>query len=201
MNFEDMKTAWSNDPGKKDIEIPTALDKIKTAGMPVEKIRKMMLRESYLQAAGLIIMFFSPSVFTIDAKYLQSFYYLYAVFVMICIYYFLKFYFFYKRLNNVTLNSKDNLYTLYYDIRLNVEMYKSFSYTLSPFALVYVFMYLSNRLSLKVLHLNNVLTYVCLFTAVLSVILTIVFTEYWVKKSYGHYAAQVKAVLNELIED
>ena len=33
---------------------------------------------------------------------------------------------FYKRLNKTTLNTKDNLYETYFDIRLNMELYKTF---------------------------------------------------------------------------
>lgn len=200
MNLDDMKKAWNADPGK-DIVIPTAVDQLKSVGMPVEKIRKMMFAESFIQIAAVILMYFSPLFFSIEAKYLQSFYYLYVVFVMICIYYFLKFYFFYKRLNQPTLNSRDNLYALYYDIRLNVEMYKTFTYTISPFILVYAYMYLSNRFSFERLNFHQLFIYELIMIGILSILFTIIFTEYWLKTSYGKYAAEVKAVLDELKEE
>jgi len=206
MNFDDMKSAWKSDPGK-NVVIPETLDKIKSIGMPVEKIRKLLLGEFFVQVPVIILFYFSPSVFPIAPRYELPFYFLYVVFILICIYYFLKFYLFYKRLNKLTLNSKDNLYTVYYDIQLNIEMYKSFTYTISPFVLVYAYMHLSNRLTFDIalIYRSTGNNYVFIFLAaaitVFSVILTFVLTEYYVKKSYGKYAAQIKTVLDELREN
>ena len=206
MNFDDMKSAWKSDQGK-DIVLPTAIDKIKSAGMPIDKIRKLMLGEFCLQVPAVIAIFFLPSVFKLQPVYYLPYYCLYTVFVLICVYYLLKFYLFYRRLNVGAVNSKDSLYALYYDVKLNIEMYKVFNYTLSPFCLIYFFMYWSHYFSFKYENLmqgtgnNKMFLTVFIGTSVLSVVLTFIFTDFYIKRYYGKYAAQIKSVLDELIEN
>jgi hypothetical protein len=206
MNFDDMKSAWKSDLGQQ-VLLPDTIDKIKSAGMPVDKLRKLMLKEFFTQVAVTILFFYAPSFLPIAPAHLMPFYFLYIVFLMICIYYFLKFYLFYKRLNQPALNSKDNLYTLYYDILLNVEMYKSFSYSISPFVLAYSYMYLSNRLNADIDMIfktdgsNLLFIGLGVIVGMVFIVLTFILTEYYVKISYGKYAAQVKQLLDELVSD
>ena len=206
MNFDDMKSAWKSDQGT-EVVVPTAIDKLKSVGMPVDKIRKLMLGEFCLQVPAVILIFFLPSVFKLEAVYYLPYYCLYTVFVLVCVYYFLKFYLFYKRLNTAAVSSKDSLYALYYDIKLNIEMYKVFNYTLSPFALIYFFMYWSHYFSFEYKDLmkgagnNYVFLIVFIGTSLLSVVLTFIFTDFYIKRYYGKYASEIKSVLDELIEN
>jgi hypothetical protein len=62
------------------------------------------------------------------APMIAPYYLIYAIMVAISIYYLGKLLFFYNRLNKSTLNTKDSLYETYFDIRLNMELYKTFTF-------------------------------------------------------------------------
>ena len=124
--------------------------------------------------------------------------------VAVSLYYLGKLFFFYKRMNQTTLNTKDSLYETYTDIRINMELYKTFSFALTPFVVLYVlgslfykdpkiFQFIEGNLDTRL---------------VVSVLVTFVFTilfmalagEYWVHHFYGKYAKEIRKVIDELKE-
>jgi hypothetical protein len=206
MDFNDIQSAWNND--KSDhVVLPTNLEKIQSTKTPVDKIRKNLKHEFYLQLLAVVLIGFFPKLLKFDISMIVGFYVSYAVFVAISIYYFVKLYLFYKRLSSASVNTKDNLYEIYFDIKLNMELYKSFSYSLLPFVLIFQGMYLFSRFSSlgeKIIS-AGVIDYLFLFIVlggfVISVLLTGILTEYWVNYYYGKYAKQIRKVLDELKEE
>lgn len=71
-----------------------------------------------------------------------SFYLFFSIFVVVCVYYLIKLYLFYKRLNNIILKIKDSLYEMYFDVRLNMELYKIFGFVLIFFMVLFLIGYL-----------------------------------------------------------
>ncbi len=69
---------------------------------------------------------------------ITPFYLLFSLFVAVSAYYLIKLFVFYKRLNKTALNTKDNLYETYFDIRLNMELYKTFGFALTPFMILFL---------------------------------------------------------------
>ena len=205
MDFNDIQSAWNSDKSN-NIVIPTHLEKLQSAKTPVDTIRKNLKNEFYVQLFSVIIIGFLPELFKFDTLLLLSFYSFYTIFVSISIYYFVKLYLFYKRLSSASVNTKDNLYETYFDIKLNMELYKSFTYSLIPFLLVFPIIYIVSEfpsLTEKIIT-DGVINYsflsviICAF--IISVLLIGLITDLWVNYYYDKYAKQIRSLLDELKE-
>jgi hypothetical protein len=204
MDFKDIQSAWNNDSGS-DIKVPTNLEKLKSANMPLDKIRKNLRSELIGQFLVLVFIGLIPLNSKFPVNMLAPYYFLYAIMLAISIYYLVKLFLFFKRLNKTILNTKDSLYETYYDIRLNMELYKTFTFALVPFIMMYLigyFLYKSPDLmsvfSGGIIHSKLV---PLLVTLVFSILLVGFLTEIWVHCFYGKYAKQIRKVLDELKEE
>ncbi|RFS21418.1 hypothetical protein DVR12_16095 [Chitinophaga silvatica] len=203
MNFDDIKDAWNNDQENENIKIPAKLDQLKSAQLPVERLRKGMKSEFWVQCLVLVIVGFTPKFFYLQPQMILPFYALYSCSLVVSIYYFFKLYVFYKRIGSLSLTSKDNLYELYYEARLSIEVYKSFTYMLVPFFMVMAVLLFA---SVKVDGLyqrfldNETLMLMAAFSFANVIALIILMTEIWIKYGYGKYIKQIKAVLDEFKE-
>ena len=137
MDFDEIQNAWNNDK-PKNIVLPNNLEKIQSANTPLDKIKKNLKTEFYYQILSIIFIGTVPLIGNLPAKWTFFYYLLFSLFVAVCVYYLMKLYFFYKRLNNTTLTTKDSLYETYFDIRLNMELYKTFGFALTPFLVLYL---------------------------------------------------------------
>jgi uncharacterized membrane protein len=114
-----------------------------------------------------------------------------------------KLYVFYRRLGKTTLNTKDSLYETYFDIRLNMELYKTFGFALIPFVILFLlgFMYYK----IPDFFTKGLDSAPFLVTTFSIVIFTILFMglalEWWVHYFYGKYAKEIRKVLDELKEE
>jgi hypothetical protein len=206
MNFDDIKSAWDSEENDH-VAVPSGVDQLKTLQLPIEKLRTNMKWELNLQLATLVIIGFCPRYTYFSPVLIVPFYAVYFVAVVISIYYFSRFYLFYERLGAATLRSKDHLTELYYEARLNIEMYKSFAYTLIPLALIGVALHMASSPDEKLkLIFQAALTHqwvavliVGLFLFVMLMIMVV--TELWVKAYYGRYLKQIKIVLDEFREN
>lgn len=138
-------------------------------------------------------------------KMIFFYYLLFSLFVAVCIYYLMKLSFFYKRLNNTTLTTKDSLYETYFDIRLNMELYKTFGFALTPFLVLYFlgfYYYTFYKISG---FFDNEFSNGQLIGFFLVVVFTVLFMgislEWWVHKFYGKFAKEIKKVIDELKEE
>ncbi|TDE45594.1 hypothetical protein E0I26_06510 [Flavobacterium rhamnosiphilum] len=204
MDFKDIQSAWNNDTDS-DIKVPTNLEKLKSANMPLEKIRKNLRFELINQFLALVFIGLIPLCSKFPANMITPYYFLYAIMFAVSIYYLVKLFLFFKRLNTTVLNTKDNLYETYYDIRLNMELYKTFTFALGPFIMMYLtgyFLYknpdLMSMFSGDIIHSKLV---PLLVTLVFSILLVGFLTEIWVHYFYGKYAKQIRKVLDELKEE
>ena len=102
------------------------------------------------------------------------------------------------------LNTKDSLYETYFDIRLNMEIYKTFGFALTPFLVLFLvgLMYFEISKTQEIV-LNNLQNshLIILFVLIAFCILFMgIALEWWVKYFYGKYAKEIKKVLEELKE-
>jgi len=207
MNFDDIKSAWNNDHDDSKVVIPSSVDQLKSVQMPVEKLRKNMQLEFYVQFASLILIAFLPNIFYLSPVMVAPFYAIYLVILAVSAHYFYKFYLFYKRLHTNTLSSKDNLYALYYEAKLNIEMYKAYTYMLFPFALIIGVMYMvsdGGSEMTKVLEkamVNKGIAIGIAITFVMLILMIMTLTESWIKQSYGKYLKQIGQVLEQFKEN
>ncbi|SEK48843.1 hypothetical protein SAMN04488505_101291 [Chitinophaga rupis] len=202
MNFDELQSAWNSDEGKGAV-LPETLQRLKSAHMPVTKLRKNMRKEFIMLVIIFSLMGFFP-LLSIQGVPTIPFYAMYTALIMLTVFHLTKFYRFYQRLHANTLSSKDNLYEVYYDIKLNIEMYKSFNYSIIPLIMLYLVMIvldLDHFTTTPVTpHKKMVIIISFVITFIVAVIVVIVLVEWWVSYAYGKYLRQVGKLLDELRE-
>lgn len=204
MDFNDIQNAWNNEKSDSII-LPDNLEKIRSANTPLDRIRKNLKCELILQVVLVFLIGFVPYICSFEQKFIVPFYLLYSMAVAVTIYYLAKLYLFYKRLNTVALSTKDSLYETYFDIRLNMELYKTFGFALTPFMILYlvVFVYFksSKEADFVMFEFSNA-EIISVFSVVVFAILSMgLGLEWWVHFFYGKYAKEIKKVINQLKEE
>ncbi|MEO8532526.1 MAG: hypothetical protein ABI441_02195 [Flavobacterium sp.] len=204
MDFNEIQNAWNNEKGE-NVVLPNNLEKIQSANTPLDKIKKNLKNEFIYQIASVFFVGFVPVLCDFSGKIIVLYYLLFSLFTAVCIYYLVKFYLFYKRLNNLSLKTKDNLYETYFDIRLNMELYKTFGFALTPFLILYLlgfFYYKFSRIpgffaeeftNLQLAGFFSIVVFVMLFMGISL--------EWWVHKFYGKFAEEIKKVIDQLKEE
>ena len=203
MDFNDIQSAWNNDKSD-NVVLPNNLEKLKSANMPIDKVRKNLRFELIIQTIALISFGFIPMLTRFPANMVAPYYLIYAIMVAISIYYLGKLFFFYNRLNKSILNTKDSLYETYFDIRLNMELYKTFTFSLLPFFILYFVGYIFYKVPKFADLLSGEIQQnklpVLLIILIFTIILIGLATEIWIQSLYGKYAKQIRKVLDELKE-
>ncbi|MBE8727446.1 hypothetical protein [Flavobacterium hungaricum] len=204
MDFNDIQNAWNNEK-TENVVVPNNLEKIQSANTPLDKIRKNLKGELIGQSVAVVLMGFTPILFDFPSKWIVPFYLLYSIFTSVTVYYLVKLYIFYKRLNKINLKTKDSLYETYFDIRLHMELYKTFGFALTPFLVLFLVGFLYYRFSLKPgFQLDNFSNQflIGVFVMVAFSILWMGITlEWWVRSYYGKYAREIRKVIDELKEE
>ncbi len=201
MDFNDIQSAWNNDKSE-NVVLPITLEKLESANMPLDKIRKNLKKEFIYQIISIVFIGFVPLMYNFPANAFAPFYLLFSIFVAVCAYYLVRLFIFYKRLNRTTLNTKDSLYETYFDIRLNMELYKTFGFALTPFVILFLIGTLYFQLPKTSDLFNSNSHLVSMFSIVIFAILSMgLALEWWVHYFYGKYAKEIRKVLDELKEE
>ena len=201
MDFNDIQSAWNNE-NTKNVVVPTQLEKVQQANTPLDKIRKNLKNEFIYQIVSIVVVGFAPYLNGFPEQAITPFYLLFSLFVAVSAYYLIKLFVFYKRLNKTALNTKDNLYETYFDIRLNMELYKTFGFALMPFMILFLVGVLYFTLPNGATFFTDSTNSITLFLSVLfSMLFMGVALEWWVHFFYGKYAKEIRTVLDELKEE
>lgn len=201
MDFNDIQSAWNNE-NTKNVVVPTQLEKVQQANTPLDKIRKNLKNELIYQIVAIVVIGLAPFLYGFPEQAITPFYLLFSLFVAVCAYYLTKLFVFYKRLNKTALNTKDNLYETYFDIRLNMELYKTFTFALTPFVILFLVGVLYFTLPNGATFFTDSTNSITLFLSVLFSMLFIgLGLEWWVHFFYGKYAKEIRTVLDELKEE
>ena len=201
MDFNDIQSAWNNE-NTKNVVVPTQLEKVQQANTPLDKIRKNLKNEFIYQIVSIVVVGFAPYLNGFPEQAITPFYLLFSLFVAVSAYYLIKLFIFYKRLNKTTLSTKDNLYETYFDIRLNMELYKTFGFALTPFMILFLVGVLYFKLPNAATLFTDSTNSIVLFVSVLfSMLFMGVALEWWVHFFYGKYAKEIRTVLDELKEE
>lgn len=201
MDFNDIQSAWNNDK-PENVVLPTNLEKLQSASLPLDKIRKNLKKEFIYQILSIVFIGFAPFMYKFPQNAFAPFYLLFSIFVAISVYYLVKLFLFYKRLNKTSLNTKDSLYETYFDIRLNMELYKTFGFALTPFIILFLIgvLYFQLPKAFNLFTSNSHL--ISLFGVVIFAILSMGLSlEWWVHHFYGKYAKELRKVLDQLKEE
>lgn len=201
MDFNDIQSAWNNE-NTKNVVVPTQLEKVQQANTPLDKIKKNLKNELIYQIVAIVVIGLAPFLYGFPEQAITPFYLLFSLFVAVCAYYLTKLFVFYKRLNKTALNTKDNLYETYFDIRLNMELYKTFTFALTPFVILFLVGVLYFTLPNGATFFTDSTNSITLFLSVLfSMLFMGIASEWWVHFFYGKYAKEIRTVLDELKEE
>jgi|SRR6218665_105285 len=204
MDFNDIQNAWNNEKSE-NVVLPTNLEKIQSANTPLDKIRKNLKKEFVYQVVSIVFVGFAPLILSFSSQATFLYYLLYSLFVAVCVYYLARFYFFYKRLSKIALKTKDSLYETYFDIRLNMELYKTFGFALTPFLVLYLlglFYYQFSKVhGFSDLEFSNSELIMFFLIVVFVVLFMGLSLEWWVHHFYGKFAKEIKKVIDELKEE
>ena len=204
MDFNEIQNAWNNEK-TENVIVPANLEKIQSANTPLDAIKKNLKKEFIYQIISIVFMGFIPLIHDFSPQIIIIYYLLFSFFTAVCAYYFTKFYFFYKRLNAVTLKTKDSLFEIYFDIRLNMELYKTFGFALAPFMILFliIFMFVKFYKGPEFIITEFSNTQIVSFFSIVffNMLFTGIALEKWVNSFYGKYAKEIRAVLDELKEE
>ncbi|MCI9844407.1 hypothetical protein [Flavobacterium pectinovorum] len=205
MDFNDIQNAWNNEK-TENIVLPDNLEKIQSVNTPLDKIKKNLKKELIIQIVSIVLVGVIPLCIDLKYSFLLAYYLLYAVSIIISIFFIIRLNIYYKNFTDIATTTKDNLYEIYYNIRLFIEAYKSFTYALFPFGLFYMFLIPLGKKSGKLLNLilnTNQESAAVIFILIIFVFMILMWfmTEGHTKLFYGKYAKEIKKVIDELKEE
>ncbi|HYK75747.1 MAG TPA: hypothetical protein VEV16_02125 [Daejeonella sp.] len=202
MNFDKFKEAWDAE-STDAVHIPEDISKLKEANTPIDKLRRNMKQEFWMQLAAVILIAFVPSFFKLPKELTGIFIFFYGLMIVFTAYYFYKFFAFYKRSYDMTYNSRKNLMWFYYEMKLNIEMYKALTYIL--FFIGFSFGILA-LLYMKNGGLSNAISGLessggrigFLMLTIVTMLIIFILAETWPNYFYGKELKKIKAVLDQL---
>lgn len=165
----------------------------------VDAVRKNMRMEFYYFLASPLLFaipFFNKTRSSLSISILVI---TFLVLILVSIYYLSRFYKFYKSSGNMLFNTKENLTWFYYELRFNMELYRSYVYhglSIGFFA-GFIWGIIEPHISKNtVIDQLDLLLYGIFI--VIFLFLTVWFTQFWLRVFYGKHLNRVKALLDEL---
>ncbi|MTG98961.1 MULTISPECIES: hypothetical protein [Myroides] len=199
MNFDDLKKSWQEQELPTDIVASQEL-KVKVSRLPLDKIRGNVKKEIWIQIISIVFIVFTPNILDIQNNKIGGFYLFYGIFVLITGYYILKMYRFYRTSASLELNSRDSVYDSYYNVKLYIQMYENFCYSLIPFGILLLLVASpSSQLDLILGGDLHALKYLGI-VSIIMVVLIYFIAKYWIKKLYGQYLLQIEHTLHQFKE-
>lgn len=204
MNFNELQQQWNNEPTDR-ITVPNTIDTLKEAQTPIDKVRKKMKMDFFFQAFLVVLTGFSPLIFDFSDKLTALFVPFYAIMIGFMAYYFYKFFVFYKKSYDMTFDSRKNLLWFFYELKLNIELYKALTYIM--FFLGFSFGVLAGTVTKNENAISNFLdkkeaglpVMIALLTVL--IIFSLFIAEFIPRWYYGKHLKQVKTVLDQLDEE
>ena len=200
MNFNQIKDDW-NSAKAPLANISPELLKIKEAHTPIDTIRKKMKEEFNYQLVGMFIIALCPFMFHFPPKIIPVFVAFYSIMCGFTAYYFYKFYTFYKNGYDLSLDSRKNLLWFYYEMKMNIELYKALSYILVFIAIAFIgiaFLMVSKDNLPGIRQFSIPMIIVVCFSVIFIMGLA---TELFAKYYYGKHLAQIKTIIDALDDE
>ncbi|PRD57031.1 hypothetical protein [Sphingobacterium gobiense] len=202
MNFDKIKSAWDND-NTNDVNIPDTIEKLRRAQHPLDKLKRNMRNEWYMQLVSIIALCFAPQFLNIHPDLHALYYAMYGMLIIVSIYYLNLFRKFYQELIHYTAETKDSLNDIYYNFRLNIARYHAFSFLLLPYVLMVVGLIICSRWIEQGTDMVTIAAYLKPTGIIVTLVVSALFitaVPIWTRIFYGKYLTQIKSVLDELKE-
>lgn len=200
MNFDSLKEAWNSgqEPTKPFSENDL---KLKASHSFIDLIKKHIRLEFYISLTIIISLGIIMYFLKMNANQLSVCTTALSLLIIISVFYYRRFYKFYKNSATLSFNTRDNLMWFYYEMKLNVEMYRSYC-TLTFFMILFALAQLDfdkpSYFSNGVMFIRSQSLFVKIAIFLFWVILFIAGMEYWINQFYGKYIRKIKSILDEL---
>ncbi|MDO6432653.1 hypothetical protein Q4E93_18755 [Flavitalea sp. BT771] len=185
MNFDSLKGAWADDKAG-DIPLPIRKVPLSETHSIVSKLRRNMKREFISQAIGFVFLILVAlrsfkntwSVFIVSI----------AIFLLLAqtMYYFSRFYLFYKAIGRYDLSLRKSIYHIAYELELNIEIYKGFNYSIWPLVVLIIIGSMSTSLLVILIGLG------------VAQIISFFLFKLYVRTRYGKQLAELKKIMEDL---
>jgi len=198
MNFDNLKNEWqANDA--EELNISADMLKIKEARTPIDIIRRKMKLEFNYQLVTLIILALLPYILGFSPNMKLMYLAFYAVTCGFTAYYFFKFYQFYKHSYDMSMDTRKSILWFYYEMKLNVELYKALTYIITFIGLAFISVYLFiEKASIFARLVSKLSPVYILLNCFITILIIGAITELWAWYYYGKYLKRVKKVVDEL---
>jgi hypothetical protein len=218
MNFEELKSDWEKEPSG-EVNVPATVKILKETNQPIEAIKKNMRKEAKTQIIAMISIGFYPQLFDIlfgnalfsdkkpavmfNPESYPVFYLLYFTAFVVLGFYGNKYYQLFKKLYDYSASTKDSFYELYYELKLNIETYKTLNVAVTPFVIIlfihiWVSLFTPQNMNVMTILNHNWLIF-CIIIIGSSAYMYWA-TNWWINKFYGKPLIQLKGLLDELKE-
>lgn len=204
MNFNELQKQWNDEPTDK-IHVPNTIDALREAQTPIDKVRKKMRMDFFTQIILLVAIGFAPLIFNFTDELTTIFIPFYGVMISFMAYYFYKFFVFYKKSYDMSFDSRKNLLWFYYELKLNIELYKALTYIM--FFIGFSFGVLYGMTTKDHSKIDILLSgfedknQVLIIFIVVMVVFSFFMAEFIPRWYYGKHLRQVKSVLDQLDEE
>ncbi|MCC9042843.1 hypothetical protein LNQ81_09160 [Myroides sp. M-43] len=192
MNFDDLEKSWQEQEAP-NVKVSSKDLDVKSSRLPLEKIRKNVVKDIWVQGVSIVFLAFLPLGYSLSIESMRFYYIIYFLFAVITIYFLAKMYLFYRTSASFTMNSRDSLYEVYFSVRMYIQLYENFCYSLLPFICVFIPLFVGLKEDDYFDLLQNK---VFIIAFIIFFILTLVLVKYWIKKLYGQYLTQIENNLN-----
>lgn len=218
MNFEELKSDWEKEPSGK-VNLPASMEVLEKSKQPIAVIKKSMRKEAKSQIIAMIFLGFYPQQFNFFFGYILAsdnhpsvkfnpesypfFYILYFTAFIVLGFYGNKYYQLFKRLHDYSASTKDNFYELYYELKLNIETYKTLNVAVTPFIIILFIHLWISLVSPQNLDIMTILNQKWLIFSIIVIgSSTYMYwaTNWWINKFYGEPLSHLKSLLDELKE-
>ncbi|MDN3588980.1 hypothetical protein QWY86_20050 [Pedobacter aquatilis] len=198
MNLDDLKNEW-NAENASEANISEDMLKIKQAYTPIDIIRRKMKHEFNYQILALVILGLFPYIFGLSTEMKFIYFIFYAISCGFTAYYFFKFYRFYKNSYDMSMDSRKNILWFYYEMKMNIELYKALTYIITFIGLSFFVVYLVlEKTSIYSKIMSNISPIYLLLNCFISILIIGAITELWAWRYYGRYLLRLKKVIDEL---
>src|SRR6185503_2699760 len=211
MNIDDLKGAWGKDE-PAGMQLPDSTTTLGKTTSVVEKLRKKMRSEfiatlvSYILIIAYIIFMRVSFNGTRQAVFfLNTISILLFTLLLLNGYFFSRFYVFYKAISRYDLAMRESIRKIAYELELNTEVYRTYSLTVTPLAILITFTlaggkniydFLQKLLAQSALLSGNMLW--MFSTILIAFLITWFFVNLHVKQQYGKYLAGLKQIGDDL---
>jgi hypothetical protein len=203
MNFDNLKDAWANDKTDNS-HLPIRHVPVGKTTSAISRIRKNMKREFILQVIAFILLILPPLGASKNA--LSVFMVNIAIFLLLIqtVYYFFRFYLFYKATGRYDLSIKKSIYKIIYELELNIEIYKTFNYCAMPLLILIIMGYSTNLttfLQQKIADgsiLKPTFLLSIFIVLIVSQIITFFLLNLHIHLRYGRYLTELKRIMEDL---